>query len=111
MNGAYAGQQALFVVDVDAPGVREVRTPAYTHTLGHGHAIVAFEGVRVPADQLVGSEDDGMSFVYEWFRFERLMVAARCLGAAERLVDESTAFARSRTIGGAPLIERQLVQG
>ena len=28
-----------------------------------------------------------MSFVYEWFRFERLMVAARCLGAAERLVD------------------------
>ena len=34
-----------------------------------------------------------MSFVYEWFRFERLMVAARCLGAAERLVDEMTAFA------------------
>ena len=34
-----------------------------------------------------------MSFVYEWFRFERLMVGARCLGAAERLVDEMTAFA------------------
>ena len=37
-----------------------------------------------------------MSFVYEWFRFERLMVAARCLGAAERLVDEATAFAKER---------------
>ena len=35
-----------------------------------------------------------MSFVYEWFRFERLMVAARCLGAAERLIDEATAFAQ-----------------
>ena len=32
---------------------------------------------------------------YEWFRFERLMIAARCLGAAERLVDETTAFAPS----------------
>jgi acyl-CoA dehydrogenase len=110
-TGEHAGRQALFVVDVDAPGVRQVRTPAYTHTIGHGHAIVAFEGVRVPADQLVGSEADGMSFVYQWFRFERLMVAARCLGAAERLVEEATAFAKVRTSGGAPLIERQLVQG
>jgi alkylation response protein AidB-like acyl-CoA dehydrogenase len=109
-SGRYAGQQALFVVDVDAPGVRLVRTPEYTHTLGHGHAIVAFESVRVPADQLVGSEVDGMSFVYEWFRYERLTVAARCLGAAERLIEESTAFAKARVVGGTPLIERQLVQ-
>ena len=108
--GENAGRQALFVVDVDAPGVRLVRTPAYTHTLAHGHAIVAFEGVRVPADHLVGSEADGMSFVYEWFRYERLMIAARCLGAAERLVEETTAFAKGRVSCGVPLIERQLVQ-
>ncbi|MFL6002190.1 MAG: acyl-CoA dehydrogenase family protein [Nocardioides sp.] len=109
-EGDHAGDQALFVVDKDAAGVREVRTPAYTHTLGHGHPIVAFEGVRVPASHLVGTEEDGMSFVYEWFRFERLMVAARCLGAAERLVEETTEFARERIVGGLPLIERQLVQ-
>ena len=36
-----------------------------------------------------------MSFAYEWFRFERLMVAARCLGAAERLIAEMTAFAEA----------------
>ncbi len=110
-TGEYAGQQALFVVDVDAPGVRVVRTPEYSHTIGHAHPIVAFEEVRVPDSQLVGTEADGMSFVYEWFRFERLMVAARCLGAAGRLVDEATAFAKRRIVGGVPLIERQLVQG
>ena len=47
-----------------------------------------------------------MSFVYEWFRFERLMVAARCLGAAERLVDEMTAFATQRQVGGEPTAVR-----
>ena len=109
-EGDHAGDQALLVVDKGAAGVREVRTPAYTHTLGHGHPIVAFEGVRVPASHLVGSEEDGMSFVYEWFRFERLMVAARCLGAAERLIEETTAFAKERIVGGGPLVERQLVQ-
>ena len=109
-TGTHAGDQALFVVDVDAPGVRVVRTPAYTHTLGHRHPVVAFEQVRVPASHLVGTEEDGMSFVFEWFRFERLMVAARCLGAAERLVDEATAFAQQRRVGGEPLARKQLVQ-
>ena len=109
-SGPHAGGQALFVVDTDAPGVRVVRTPAYTHTLGHRHPIVAFEQVRVPATHLVGTEEDGMGFVFEWFRFERLMVAARCLGAAERLVEETTAFALERCVGGEPLAGKQLVQ-
>ena len=109
-GGEHAGEQALFVVDKDAPGIRVVRTPAYTHTIAHHHPVVAFEDVRVPATQLVGSEGDGMAFAYEWFRFERLMVAARCLGAAERLVDEMTAFAATRRVGGERLADKQLVQ-
>ena len=88
-----------------------MRTPAYTHTFAHHHPIVAFEDVRVPASHLVGSEADGMSFVYEWFRYERLMIAARCLGAAERLVDEMHGVrASSGSSAAQPLIEQQLVQ-
>ena len=110
-EGEHAGEQALFVADKDTPGIRVVRTPAYTHTIAHHHPIVAFEDVRVPAAHLIGSEDAGMSFVYEWFRFERLMIGARCLGAAERLVDEMTAFAAQRRIGDERLADKQLVQG
>jgi alkylation response protein AidB-like acyl-CoA dehydrogenase len=80
-----------------------VRTPAYSHTISHHHPIVAFTDVRVPAAHLVGAEGDGMSFAYEWFRFERLMVAARCLGAASRLTDEITAFAAEREVQGQPI--------
>jgi acyl-CoA dehydrogenase len=110
-EGEHAGEQALFVADKDTPGIRVVRTPAYTHTIAHHHPIGAFEDVRVPATQLIGSEDAGMSFVYEWFRFERLMIGARCLGAAERLVDEMSAFAAQRRIGEERLADKQLVQG
>jgi acyl-CoA dehydrogenase len=72
---------------------------------------VAFEDVRVPAANLVGAEGDGMTFAYEWFRFERLMVAARCLGAADRLTNEMTAFAAARRAGGGPIAEHGLVAG
>jgi acyl-CoA dehydrogenase len=50
-----------------------------------------------------------MTFAHEWFRFERLMVAARCLGAADRLVEEAAAFATTRIVGGQPLADHQLV--
>jgi alkylation response protein AidB-like acyl-CoA dehydrogenase len=110
-EGEHAGEHAMFVVDIPSDGLRVVRTPEYSHTINHHHPIVAFEDVRVPASHLVGVEGEGMSFSYEWFRFERMMIAARCLGAAERLVDEATAFAQQRIVGGEPLITRQLVQG
>jgi alkylation response protein AidB-like acyl-CoA dehydrogenase len=109
-DGPHAGEHGLFVVDVPSPGMSVVRTPAYSHTISHHHPIVAFEGVRVPASHLVGAEGEGMTFAHEWFRFERLMVAARCLGAAERLVDEATAFAIERRVGGERLVDKQLVQ-
>src|SRR5258708_40196152 len=73
-----------------------MRSPAYSHTISYHQPIVAFTNVWVPASHLVGAEGDGMTFAYEWFRFERLMVAARCLGAADRLTTEITAFAISR---------------
>jgi alkylation response protein AidB-like acyl-CoA dehydrogenase len=110
-GGPHDGEHAMFFVDLPSPGVSVVRTPAYSHTISHHHPIVAFTDVYVPAANLVGAEGDGMTFAYEWFRFERLMVAARCLGAAERLTGEMTAFAATRRVGGHPISEFGLVAG
>lgn len=109
VGGAHEGGQVLLIVDLPSPGVEVVRTPAFSHTIPDDHPIVRFTDVRVPVTHLVGTEQDGMSFAYEWFRFERIMVAARCLGAADRLLAEATAFARQRLVGGTPLISYQLV--
>jgi acyl-CoA dehydrogenase len=103
VGGDHDGEHAMLIVDLPSPGIRVVRTPAYTHTISHHHPIVAFTDVRVPATHLVGAEGDGMSFAYEWFRFERMMVAARCLGGAQRLVEEITNFARERAVHGKPI--------
>ena len=105
------GEHLMFLVDLPSPGVSVLRTPAYSHTISHHHPIVAFADVRVPVANLVGGEGDGMSYAREWFRFERMMVAARCLGAAERLVAEMTEFAKTREAGGHPIAEHGLVAG
>ncbi len=108
-EGPHAGEHVLLVVDLPTPGIDVVRTPAYSHHIADEHPIVSFTDVRVPASQLVGAEGEGMTFAQDWFRFERVMVAARCVGASARLVDEATAFAGSRMVGGQPLGDYQLV--
>jgi acyl-CoA dehydrogenase len=108
-GGPHAGEHAMFFVDKDTPGVRLVREPAYSHTFPDTHAVVAFEDVRVPASNRIGEEGDGLTFTYAWFRYERLMIAARCCGAAERLIEEATAFAKERVQFGRPIVEHQAV--
>jgi acyl-CoA dehydrogenase len=109
-EGPHAGEHAMFMMDLDHPGISVVRVPEYSHTIDEHHAILEFKDVRVPESHRVGDEGDGMGFAYEWFRYERLMIAARSLGAAERLIEEATAFAKERVVRGRPLIEYQAIQ-
>ena len=104
------GEHALFIVDLDAEGLSVVRTPLYSHTMAHHHPILRFSDVRVPTANLIGEPGDGMRFTREWFRYERLMIAARCCGAAERLIHEASEFAKERGQFGAPIAERQAIQ-
>lgn len=109
-DGANAGSHCLFFVDMDTPGIELVRSPAYAHTYAAHHPIYRLHDVRVPAANRIGAEGAGMGFTYDWFRYERLMIAARCCGAAARLIDEATAFAKQRIVFGKPLAEQQAIQ-
>jgi alkylation response protein AidB-like acyl-CoA dehydrogenase len=110
IDGPNAGSHCLFFVDRHAPGVEILRSPAYTHTYRAHHPIFKFADVRVPEENRIGAEGDGMGFTYDWFRYERLMIAARCCGAAARLIDAATAFARRRPMSGEMLGDKQAVQ-
>jgi acyl-CoA dehydrogenase len=109
-EGPHAGTHSLFFVDKDQPGIELVRTPPFSHTFSDHHPIYRFNEVIVPERQRLGTEGDGMQYSHSWFRRERLMIAARCCGAASRLIEEAREFASSRMIGGEPLAERQMVQ-
>ena len=111
VGGDHDGDHVLLVVDLPTPGVEVVRSPKYTHNIPDEHPIVSFTDVRVPTTHLVGAEGEGMTFTQDWFRFERIMVSSRCVGAAQRLVDETTAFAKDRIVDGKPLGDHQLVAG
>ena len=109
-NGPNAGAMSLFFCPTQAAGLRIVRSPAYAHTYNHHHPVIAFEHVRVPVTDRIGAEGNGMTFTNAWFRRERLMIAARCCGAAGRLIETGLDFARNRLVSGRPIADYQLIQ-
>jgi alkylation response protein AidB-like acyl-CoA dehydrogenase len=109
-EGSHKGAHCLFFIDMDVPGIELVRTPAYTHNYAAHHPIYRFNDVRVPVTHRIGEEGDGMGFTYDWFRYERIGIAARCCGAAARLIDEATAFAKERHANGQPIANYQAIQ-
>jgi acyl-CoA dehydrogenase len=99
----------VFLVDKDAPGVRLVRTPKYTHTFVFEHPIFAFEGVRVGDDQVLGEVGQGFELTKDWFVEERIMIGARTMGASARALELSTTFAQERRQFGRAIAEFQAV--
>ena len=101
---------ALFFLDMDQEGIEHVRTPLFSHTFDSHHPIYKFNDVFIPEENLIGSEEDGMSYSLAWFRRERLMIAARCCGAAARLIEEASEFAQERNVKGGLLSKQQAIQ-
>jgi acyl-CoA dehydrogenase len=98
-------EQALFLVAHDAPGLEIVRRPRFMHDpYIDGHVELRLNGCRVPERDRLPSGDDGAR---RWFTVERLMIAARCCGAAARLLDLATDWAAEREAFGRPIAEYQ----
>jgi len=104
------GRHALFLVDMDRPGLEVIDNPEFGHTFSSHHPTYRLRGVRVPAGCRIGPPGAGMDYARSWFRRERLMIAARCCGAAARLVEMAREFASTRIVSGQPIAEYQLIQ-
>ena len=101
----------VFVVPARAEGVAVAARDHKMGQAGAWTADVAFTGVRVPADALVGEQAQaGYATAMRSLAHGRLIIAALCVGVAARLVDESVSYAKERSQGGHPIGEYQLVQ-
>jgi len=104
------GDDALFLVDQGTEDIEMIASPMFSHTYAAHHPTYRFTDVEVPASSRVGTSGDRMAYTKSWFRHERLMIGARSCGAAARLIEDATEFARDRMVGGEPLIEKQAIQ-
>jgi acyl-CoA dehydrogenase len=107
-------RQSMILVPKDTPGVNIVRsTSVFGYDDGYhgGHAEIDYDGVRVPASNLLGEEGDGFRIAQERLGPGRIHHAMRTIGMAERALELMIERTASRETFGRPIIEHGVVEG
>jgi acyl-CoA dehydrogenase len=103
------GEHTLFLVEPGTPGMTIRRVPRFMTRTEDRHPEFVFAGCEVDASQVLGEVGGAEEITRAWFREERLHIAARCLGAAQRLLEEAKAWAAEREAFGKKLHEHQAI--
>ncbi len=99
-----------FLVPRDLPGLSVGKPERKMGQQGAHVCDVIFDNVRVPAENRLGAEGDGFKVAMRVLDRGRLHISAVCVGAAERLIADSIAYAKERQQFGKPIAEFQLIQ-
>ncbi len=108
-GGPGMGGISLLLIERDRPGF--TRTPL--KKMGwwaSDTATLHFDDCRVPADNLIGTENAGFIGIMMNFNDERLGLAASSIGFAQVCLDEAIAYARTRETFGKPLTRHQVIR-
>ena len=100
---------SMLLVPGDLPGIRRTRLAKMGWHCSDT-AQLHFDGVRVPARHLLGSEGAGFRIIMSNFNGERFGLAAAALGFAQACLDEALAWAQQRKTFGTPLIGHQAIR-
>lgn len=108
-GGAGAEGVSLLLVEADAAGIARTALPKMGWWCSDT-AQIHFDGVRVPAANLLGPENHGFALIMRNFNAERLAIAAQAYGLARCCLDEASDWAAQRETFGKRLVEHQAIR-
>jgi isovaleryl-CoA dehydrogenase len=101
---------SAFIVEKDFPGFRVAQKLVKMGYRGSQTGELVFDECRVPVENLIGEENRGVAIVMSGLDLERAMISPLCLGIAERALELSVDYARTRKQFGKPIGSFQMVQ-
>ena len=101
---------SMFVVERESPGFTVSRTLDKMGMRASDTAELAFQDVRVSAENLLGREGVGFYEVMRVFQRERLVAGLHGVAMAQRALDDTITYVRERQAFGAPLSDKQAVR-
>ena len=78
--------------------------------INHATTEVFFDDLRVPAENLIGTEGDGFRYILDGMNAERILIAAECVGDARWFIEKASSYARDRVVFGRPIGQNQGIQ-
>ena len=98
---------STFLVDLrDAPADKFEARPIDT-MINHETNQVFFDGLEVPAENLVGEEGKGFRYILDGMNVERILIAAECIGDGDWFIERAIGYAKERIVFDRPIGQNQ----
>jgi acyl-CoA dehydrogenase len=101
---------SIFIVDVNMALKHGMTIKPIRNMVNHETNEVFFDQLEIPADNLIGEEGKGFSYILDGLNAERILIAAECIGDAYWFIDRARRYAKDRVVFGRPIGQNQGVQ-
>jgi isovaleryl-CoA dehydrogenase len=101
---------SAFIVEAHSAGVRVAQKLKKMGFRGSQTGELVYTDCRVPVDNLLGEQNGGVGILMTGLDLERATIASICLGIAERALQLSVDYARSRRQFGRPIADFEMIQ-
>lgn len=104
------GISAFIIETADLEGYSTSKISTSTGTNVMPTAELFFDDCQIPADSLLGNENEGLNIALHILQYGRVCVPSRALGIAQACLDHSLKYAQERIVFGKPIAEYQAIQ-
>jgi acyl-CoA dehydrogenase family protein 9 len=109
-HGEMVLRPTAFIIRPDMPGFRVVGTVRKMGIRGSTQAELAYEGLRVPADHLLGTLGKGFTIAVNALNAGRMSLAAGCTTGTKKILGQMNEFTEQRVQFGRPIADFEITQ-
>ncbi len=101
---------SVFIVDINEAKQNGMEIRPIRTMLNHATTEIFFDNVPVPAENRIGEEGKGFSYILSGMNAERILIASECIGDARWFIEKAKNYANDRKVFDRPIGQNQGIQ-